>query len=197
MTEKYNKILTREILYIGSECERFSPINIEKEYKKLEKIITDKFLILNRVETPTIENIYANWEKLRPEIVVFSCHGEEFDLFIKDDLGNCTTYSALNIKEFFQTRIIYTRCVILSACSSLTIGKEVNKCGIDVVAINKKVKTTTAEKFTKYFFSYLNMHSLAYNAVYQQAFDYSNELVRAQNLEDSFSFEFLKSNLKQ
>jgi len=193
----FRNLVLRNILYLGSECQRFAPIEIEKEYNSFKRIIASDYLQLIKVLPPTINKLYENWMLFKPEIVIFSCHGEETELFIQDDEGKCINYSALNIIDFFKTRTNHTKCVILSACTSIKIGEELNKLGLNIVAINKKVSIKTATKFTKYYLKYLNEHSLDYSHVYEHAFEYADELVEAQELVDAFSFEFLKSHIKQ
>lgn len=186
--------LTRDILYIGSECDEFSKIGIEDEYEEFKNIFNSEFVNLVRVSPPNIFNINESWEKIRPEIILFSCHGTNSGLFIENDEGKSYHLSNLDLISFFNIRSNYTECVILSACESLTLANEIADVGKNVVAVNKKVNINTARKFGSYFLKYLNNHSLDYNHVYKEAFNFSEEIVKYEGLEDSFAFEFIPAN---
>lgn len=188
------KELTRDVLYIGSECERLAFIDIEKEYKSIKKILTNEYVQLIRVEPPTIATLLDRWDKTKPEIVFFSCHGDTYSLFLNDDEGKCVQFLNTDLIAFLEARSNYTECVILSACESLTIAKLISGAGKNVIAVNKKVDIKTATKFNKYFLQYINNHSLSYSHVYREAFNYSQEIVRYKGLEDSFAFEFISGN---
>ncbi len=188
------KELTRDILYVGAECEKFSEIGIEEEFTEMKNIFDNDFINLVRVKPPSIDNIIESWDKIRAEIILFSCHGDNFGLYIQNGEMKCTHISNLDLISFFEKRSNYTECVVLSACESLTLAKKIADVGKNVVAINKKININTARKFGSYFLKYLNNHSLDYNHVYKEAFNYSEEIVKYEGLEDSFAFEFISAN---
>lgn len=187
--------LTRNILYIGSECERFHDIDIPAEYKLLKDAFTSEYMVLNKVDPPTIERIMADWEPLKPAVVFFSCHGDPFGLFIKDDNGKCIHQNNDDFVNFFRRRVKYTECVVLSSCESLKLGEQLLQSVSNVVCINKKVDIGTATRFNEYFMKYLNMHSLDNPKVYENAYNHAMELINYKGLNDSFAFKFFRSDL--
>lgn len=189
--------LTREILYIGSECERFHPIDIPTEFKLISDAFTSEYMLLKKVDPPNLERILDEWDTLRPAVVFFSCHGDPMGLFIKDDKGKCIHQNNTDFVNFFRKRVKYTECVVLSSCESLNLGKLLLNSVSNVVCINKKVDITTATSFNDYFLKYLNKHALDNTKVYKNAYDHAMELINYQGLPDSFAFEFLKSDIIQ
>jgi hypothetical protein len=189
-----NKQLTRDILYIGSECEKLDEINIKKEFKSIKEKLSDKFISLENVKIPTIENIITKWDEVKPSIIFISCHGDNLGLYLQNDKKKCIHYSNLKFISFFEKRSNYTDCVILSSCESLTLGKAIANAGKKVICINKKVDIGTATKFNELFFEYINNHSLDYSNVYRDAFNQTMEIIQFNGLKDTFSFEFISSN---
>lgn len=186
-------LLTREILYFGSECDRLGAIDIDTEYAAIEKTITSKYLLIRRVETPTISKFIDVWYEIKPKIIIISCHGSEFGLFIQDEEGRCKEYRNTDFFNFFKKRSEYTECVILSSCESLHLGRMITDDGKNVVCINKKVEISTATQYTLHFFNYVNNHSLENSNIYQDAHEASLEKIQFEGLQDSFSFEFIKA----
>ena len=133
------------------------------------------------------------WDKVKPKIIFFSCHGTKYGLILKDENGKCKEYTNSELIDFFDKRSEYTECVILSACESLELGKAIAEYGKNVICINKKIEISTASKYTNEFFKYINSHSLENSEVYKNAHDFSLEKIQAEGLNDSFSFEFIKA----
>ena len=186
-------VLTRDILYFGSECESLGLINIENEFSELNDIIKNQFLTISKTEDGQAETLIQTWDILKPEIIFFSCHGSINGLFIQSDKGDCYEHNNFDFADFFKKRTNYTECVILSSCESIDLGKLITYYGKNVIAINKRVDISTAHKFNLKFFEYLNNHSLGYKKVYREAYDYATEIIQFNSLPDSFSFEFLQA----
>jgi hypothetical protein len=191
------KILRRTVLYVGSECERQEFIGVEAEYDDLSKVLVSEFMELNRVFKPSIKNLLLDWEKYKPSIIFISCHGEVENLFLQDDMGNCKAYNNTDLVGFFKKRLLYTECVVLSACESETLGKLIIESCRNVVCINRSVDIITTRLFCNVFMEYLNDHSLDNNDVYEHAFKLAESYVKIEGLKDGFAFKFLKSDLKQ
>jgi hypothetical protein len=191
--EKTEKILTREILYLGAECEELGQINIEKEYKKIEELLTNKYLSLKKVTPATVSKFITDWYEIKPKIIFISCHGDKHGLFLKDEADNCMHYGNIDFYNFFKLRSEYTECVLLSSCESLDLGNLIADDGKNVVCINTKVDIQTATKYTNFFFEYINNHSLENSNIYMNAHNFSNEIIQFQGLKSSFSFEFIKA----
>jgi hypothetical protein len=188
------KLLSRKVLYIGSECEKLGKINITKEYDLISKILSDSFITIKKVERPNISNIVSEWDLLKPSIIFISCHGDEMGLYLEDDDGKCYHYRNVDFVKFFRKRSIYTECVILSSCESLNLGESISNEGKKVICINKKIDINTTIEFNKHFFEYINDHSLEASSVYKNAFDLSMEIIAFAGLKDSFSFKFIDAN---
>lgn len=188
------KLLTRDVLFFGSECEELGLIDIVQEYKDLKEIINDEYLKIHKSNNQTKDGFIDTWSDVKPEIVVISCHGSEYGLFLKDENGKCKEYNNSNFYNFFKKRSDYTECVILSSCSSINLGKLIADYGRNVVCINRKVKITEAKKYINEFFKYLNKYSSKNNSVYENAHKSSLEKLEFDSSSDSFSFEFLKAN---
>jgi len=194
MQQIVNQQLTRDILYIGSECEKLGEIDIVNEFKSIKSKLLDSFISFENVETPTIENIITKWDEIKPSIIFISCHGDKLGLYLQNEEKKCFHYSNLKFISFFERRSNYTDCIILSSCESLTLGKAISNAGKKVICVNKKVDIKTATKFNELFFEYINNHSLDYSNVYEDAFNQTMEIIQFDSLKDSFSFEFINSN---
>ncbi|MEG1589324.1 hypothetical protein [Chryseobacterium sp.] len=192
--EEVEKLLTRNVLYLGSECENLGRIDIENEFSDLEKLLTSKYMMLERVKNPDISNFIDDWDRVKPEIIFISCHGTKYGLYLLDKKGKCEEYLNTEFVKFFDKRSEYTECVVLSACESLTLGELITSAGKNVVCVNSKVDITTATQYTEYFFKYINDHSLENSDVYEKAHKTSMEKINFEGLEDSFSFKFLKAD---
>lgn len=191
--EEVERLLTRNILYIGSECDNLGRIDIENEFSDLEKVLSSKYLMLERVETPDISSFIDKWDLVKPEIIYISCHGTKYGLYLKDKAGRCEEYLNTEFVKFFNKRSEYTECVVLSACESLTLGESITEAGKNVVCVNSKVDIATATQYTEYFFRYINDHSLENSDIYEKAHETSMEKINFEGLKDSFSFKFLKT----
>ena len=192
--EIVESLLTRKILYLGSECENLGRINVDNEFSELTNILTNKYLSIERVENPNIDSFIDKWDEVKPKIIFISCHGTEFGLYLHDEYGQCKEYLNTDFFNFFKKRSEHTECVILSACDSLTLGKKITDDGKNVICINTKVDISTATKYTNHFFKYINDHSLENSNIYKNAHDISMEKLQFDGLKDSFSFEFLNAN---
>lgn len=188
------KILKRTILYIGSECERESFIDVEAEYDDLVKVLNSEYMELVRVSRPTLRDIMKDWELHKPSILFVSCHGLSDSLFLQDEQGVCKSYNNTDLVGFFKQRSLFTECVILSACESLSLGKLIIDTCKNVVCINRKVDITTARMFCNVFMEYLNDHSLQNASVYKAAFNYAKSYVNWEGLKDIFAFEYLHAD---
>ncbi len=186
-------LLTRKILYLGSECNNLGRINIENEFSQLEKILTNKYLSIERVTNPNISNFIDKWDEVKPKIILISCHGTEFGLYLQDEEGECKEYVNTDFLNFFKKRSEHTECVVLSACESLALGEKITDDGKNVVCINSKVDIQTSTKYTYHFFKYINDHSLENVHIYEDAHLTSMEKIQFEGLKDNFSFEFLKA----
>lgn len=189
-----NQILTRSILYIGSECESYGRINVENEYVALTTNIQSKFISINRVDTPTIPNLITEWGKHKSQIVIISCHGTEYGLHLQDEHGKCEIYSNNSFYKFFQKRSEYIECVILSSCESIELGKQIKEIINNVICINRQIDIATATAYNRNFFIYLDNHSLKNNHVYEDAHKYSLEIIGFEARPDCFAFEFIKAD---
>jgi|GEM_PF-3074582 len=189
------ELLTRKILYIGAECEQLGLIDIEKEFELLKATLVDEYLSIVRVDPPTADNFIDQWDIVRPNIIFMSCHGNEYGLFLKNkyDLSTCKHVLNTELKYFFDTRSEYTECVVLSACQSLELGKNIRDSGKHVVSINAKVNINTATQFLIYFLKHLNNHSLDNSDVYEHAYTTAIEKIEMESLPDTFSFAFEKA----
>ena len=189
------KILKRNVLYIGSECEREGFIGIDAEYDDLLKVLKSEYMELTRVANPTIKSLMKDWEKYKPSIIFISCHGLPFSLFLQDEQGNCKEYNNTDLVSFFKQRSLYTECVILSACESLALGKLITETCKNVICVNRMVNIMTARTFCNVFMEYLNDHSLQNASVYEEGFKYSRSYVNYESLPDAFAFEYLQADL--
>jgi hypothetical protein len=187
-------LLSRQILYIGSECNRLGKIEISKEYKSIKRIITHTKLNITKVRNPNFDEIISTWDDIKPKIVVISCHGDSMGLFLENDEGKCQHYPNTDFIPFFEKRSNYTECVILSSCESLTLGTAIKNSGKKVVCINTTIDIKAAQEFLKAFFKYLNKNASDDSYVYKQAFNHSIEIVDIKAPKGSFAFEFLETN---
>ena len=194
--EELREILVRQILYIGSECERLGEINIEEEYRELALVLESEFMVLNRVKKPTYGDLLDDWERIGPSILFFSCHGDKLGFYLQGEDGKCKHYNTTTFVDFFLTRVKKTECVVLSACESIDPGKKILSFVPNVVCINKKVNIQTTRAFNRRFMKYLNDYSNEPSSVYENAFNHANEYIKGETLPDSFSFEFLKGKIK-
>lgn len=190
--EKMKNELIRDILFFGSECEEQGVINISQEYSSLENEIKNEYLKLHKSNNQTLDGLRNTWDNTKPEIIVLSCHGSEYGLFIKDENGKCKEYLNAEFAKFFKKRNDHTECVILSSCLSKNLGEIIAHDGRNVICINRKVRITEAAKYKREFFKYLNSHSLDNPDVFYNAHVYSIESLEFENSPDSFSFEFIK-----
>lgn len=188
------KLFSREVFYIGYECERFERLDITQEYEKLDKVLNDPYILLHKVDKPTIDNIIEEWDLLKPSIIFISCHGDDSGLFLMGNDGKCRQYTNAEFVNFFKRRSNYTECIILSSCESLKLGRSISEEGKKVICINRKVDIHTATEFNLHFFEYINNHSLSNSKVFREAFDQSMEIINFKGLKDTFSFEFLDAN---
>lgn len=191
---KIINLLTRDVLYFGSECERLGKIGISEEYQNLESIINNEFLKIHNSKSETKDGLFDSWQKIKPEITLISCHGSEYGLFLKDENGKCKEYNNSDFYNFFKKRSDYTECVILSSCLSKSLGELIAEYGRNVICINQKVDIGEATKYVYEFLKFLNMYSLQNNQVYENAHNFSLEKLEFESSPDSFSFEFLKAN---
>lgn len=191
------KLLIRNLLYIGSECERLSEINIDEEYDMLNAVLQSEFMVMIRTPNPTFGDLLDAWEKHKPSVLLFSCHGDKFGLYLQDEAGKCKHYPTTTFIEFFKWRSKATECVVLSACESADVGKNLIDYIPNVIMINKKVNIETAKTFNKRLIKYLNDYSNLDSSIYENAFNYAFEFVRGELLPDSFSFIYQKSKIKQ
>ncbi len=191
LRDKIKNELTRDILFFGSECEEQGVINIQQEFKDLEKEVENEYLKLHKADSQTLEGLRSSWDKTEPEIIILSCHGEEYSLILKDENGKCKEYKHFDFVQFFKRRSNHTECVILSSCLSEKLGEKIAHDGRNVVCISKKVLITEAAKYKKKFFRYLNNHSLDNDEVYRKAHEYSKEGLEFDDSPDSFSFKFI------
>ena len=189
------KILKRNVLYIGSECEREGFIGIDAEYDDLKKVLKSEYMELIRVTNPTILDMMRDWEMHKPSILFISCHGLADSLFLQDNESNCKQYNNTDLVSFFKQRSLFTECVILSACESLSLGKLITDTCKNVVCINRMVDITTTRIFCNVFMEYLNDHSLQNSSVYKDAFSFSKSYVNFEGLKDIFAFEYLHADL--
>ena len=180
----------RDILFFGSECEEQGLIKINNEFTELNKVINSEFLKLHRVKDQTINHLRKDWIQIEPEIIVMSCHGSEYGLHIKDEYGKCYQYLNTDLTKLFEKRNNITECVILSACQSETLGKNIATHGFHVVYTNKKVHIDEATKYKAKFFEYLNMFAQKKSEVYYKAHQYSLENLSLHSSQDSHSFKY-------
>ena len=192
--EKVINLLTRDVLYFGSECEKFGAIGISQEYQNLETIINNEFLKIHNSNSETKDGLFDSWQKIKPEIILISCHGSEYGLYLKDENGRCKEYSNSDFYNFFKKRSDYTECVILSSCLSKNLGELISEYGRNVICINQKVNIKEATKYVFEFLKFLNMFSLQNSQVYENAHKFSLEKLEFESSPNSFSFEFLKAN---
>lgn len=188
------KLLTRRVLYIGSECEKMGKIKVTKEYNLISKKLSDHFVTINKVTRPTMSEIISKWDSIKPAVILISCHGDEMGLFLEDENGQCCHCRNSDFIKFFRRRSNYTECVILSSCESLNLGESISNEGKKVICINKKVDINTTIEFNRYFFSYINSHSLEDSCLYKNAFDHSMEIIAFEGLKDAWSFNFIDAN---
>lgn len=139
ITTILQKILKRTILYIGSECERNGFIGVHAEFDDLVKVLKSEYMELIKVTNPTIRNMMKDWETHKPSIIYISCHGLPDSLFLQDEQGNCKAYNNTELAGFFKQRSLFTECVILSACESLSLGKIIIDTCRNVICINRMV----------------------------------------------------------
>ncbi len=190
----FNKLLEKKVLYIGSECEHLDPIGIEKEYKIIETSITSSFITIDKILNPTFGDLIEKWDTFKPDVLFFSCHGDELGLFLKDSEGKCKHYNNTDFLNFFKKRSYYTSCTILSACESSSLGEAATQWCKNVISIDAKVDINTTLEFNKYFFKYINKSPKFEDDVYKNAFDRSLETIQIEGLTDSFAFEFFTNN---
>ncbi len=192
--KEIDELLTRNVLYIGSECERYDKIDITKEYKLFKGLLSDPYITLSTVDKSSIGNITQKWDSIKPSIIFISCHGDKMGLFLESEDGKSQHYPNKNFIDFFKKRSNYIECVILSSCESLDLGKAIFNEGKKVICINRQVDLDTAGQFNKYFFRYLNDHSKEDSTVFKDAFNHSVEIVKFEGFKDSFAFEFLEAD---
>lgn len=192
--EKIINLMTRDILFFGSECERLGNIGISEEYNNLKSIINNEFLKIHNANSETKNGLFDSWQKIKPEITLISCHGSEYGLFLKDEDGKCKEYGNYDFFNFFKKRSDYTECVILSSCLSKSLGELMAEYGRNVICINQKVNIQEASKYMLEFFKYLNMFSLQNSQIYENAHEFSLEKLEFESSPDSFSFEFFKAH---
>lgn len=194
--KKLKELKKRKVLFIGAENKDKSKINIEKEYDFLKELAQEGRIGLQRAKPASLERIFSVWDDYRPSIVFFSCHGQKTSLFLEDNDGNTREVTAIELKKFFFERSEYTECVILSACSSSKIGKELKDSCKNIVATTEDISIKTARKFTNTFFDYIERNEDALSVIYENAFRESTSLIQSLGLPNSYSFEFYKSDKK-
>jgi hypothetical protein len=191
-TKIFQRILTRRILYIGTECNRKNKINIESEYQQIRNSIDSKQLELVRVKKPTIENIMSSWDSIRPSILFFSCHGDSLGMYLLNKESRCIHIPNIDLIKFFKKRSSFTECVILSSCESYTLGEDILPYGKKIICINQQVDIETAYEFNKHFFKYLNEHYSEPAKVYRDAYFHSMEIIKYYQLIDYSSIKFIE-----
>jgi hypothetical protein len=189
-------LLTRTVLFIGSECYRLGTINVDQEFTSLSYILTNEYLSLERVIPPTITNFIDEWDRLKPSILFLSCHGDKYGLYMQDEnnKSDCHHCGNTELFECFRKRSEYTECVVLSACESHTLGEAIGEFGKHVVCIDSKVKINSASLYLKYFFKYINDHSLDNSEVFEAAHQNSLEKMLLSGIPDTQTFKFIKAN---
>ncbi|WP_442844987.1 hypothetical protein [Leeuwenhoekiella sp. H156] len=192
LLDKLNDVRNRKILFVGSENIGLSDIKVHEEILDLKNITKGKDVKFESV-FPNMSNILNKWRNYQADIVIFSCHGLDNALLLKDDYGVDAPIDAIDLKLFFEKRSNHTECVVLSACESLKIAEVIVKSCNNVLAINKKVNIKTARRFTAEFISYICDNPHEKNKVYEEAFGHCRELVTLNGFKDAFAFEFLKS----
>jgi hypothetical protein len=76
---KVEKLLTRNIIYIGAECEDLGYIDVIGEYNTLNELLMSKYLFLEKVQYPTYSCLMDTWDNLKPQIIFFSWNEVRFN----------------------------------------------------------------------------------------------------------------------
>ncbi len=190
------KVLTKRILFIGAESEKHSQIRVDNEYKLLKKKLSNPFIKISKVKPASFAEICKQWEEYKPQILFFSCHGAENCLYLQDINENSVEIPNNKIAEFVNDRVEYNECIILSACSSSSLGQSIQTMGKNVICMNSEIDINTAKTFTEKFLEYLNSHSFSDKTIYEQAFSYAKEIIDLSQLKDNQVIEFYKTSIK-
>lgn len=187
-------LLKRDILYIGAENENLSQIDIEEEAAEIGGLVKNELLSFHSSSKSDLDTIMSEWDKVKPEIVIISAHGNKTGLFLNDDNGETLHYSNTDFYNFFKKRSVYTECLILSACESLTLGELLLDNCKHVICVNQKVNIETTRKFNLKFVEYLNTNADKEIKIYRDAFDRALESITYKKMKNTFSFKFLETD---
>ena len=105
----------------------------------------------------------------KPSIVHFSGHGCLDGIFLADDQGEPKFIRAEEVASIFKVlksdNTIGLECVVLNACLSRNLAKELFGIGLTVIGTNDNIGDEKAIKFSEFFY-----RSLGNRQTYQQAF---------------------------
>jgi hypothetical protein len=173
-----------EILFISANSSSGQDIPSIEAYKEIAKAIEtkgEKYFELKHEHDVSIYELGKFLSEIyHPQIVHFFCHGKNDFLFFQDKVGESGEAKRFPFAQMFcnlnnsakKDELERIRCVVLIACHSARIAKEVSKYVESVIGVKGEITPEDGITFAKEFYSKLNAGKSV-----QEAFDWAKTQV--------------------
>ncbi len=186
---------TKTILYLAASPKDEEPIDGNVEFQKIIDYMKggthrDGFVFLIPQTAATFLNLISSL-KQDPTIVHFSMHGESDHLIFANQSNESEIVPLASLVSQFKQVVGHTQLVILNACYSADLAREISKLGMHVAGHNMEITDTTAIRFVEGLYT-----GLANGADIPEAFSDGKATANVHNPEETPIIEIWKDGKK-
>lgn len=192
LLDELSSIAKVKIYFIGHSSVAMTPISFENEFNTIKNVIADSSdLILYEKVIGSLDELNLLLAEQGEVILHFACHGNIGGLFLADENGIDKYETNTRVLEFLRQFSSRIKGVILNACLSENLGKNLANNISTVICMNKEVKDESSVNYAKFFYSYLNnifdfemAHNYTKNALKLKADDtiFTVDLIKKTNI---------------
>jgi internalin A len=151
--------LIKKILFLSASPLDEDRLRVDEECKKIENGIEksndrDNLKFITKLAVD-FEGASLAMLKNEPNIVHFSGHGSIFGIAFENELGDSTLIIKDTLIRLFSLYKEKINCVILNACKSIEIAKDISKLGFYVVGMSSTISDKASIAFSVGFYQAL------------------------------------------
>ena len=138
-----------KILFVSANPPGFDILKTDGEFKLMNKILkgSEHFELLNPIFEIALDELLSEMN-VNPAIVHFAGHGEVDGIFITKNDGSFQITEEV-LKSLFNEHKTSTLLLVLNACYTASMAKEISALGIYVIGMNNKIKDNASKCFSK------------------------------------------------
>lgn len=153
-TQKINPM--QKILFLSASPKNEDRLRVDEECKKIETGLLksrdrDDFTFITKFAVDFEGASYFLLNE-NPQIVHFSGHGALDGIALEDEIGNSRLLTTNSLYRLFELHSASINCIILNACESDALAKELSKLSISVIGMNSSISDDAAIAFSIGFY---------------------------------------------